>query len=133
MSKELEFLQKVNEDSVLKAAVKAAVDKAANKEEEIQAVTQIAQNAGFNVSADGLKAAVESRLQAGELSDDELENVAGGAALDQHMYEDAGRAIDGAVTDAANTVAGGITDAANTVAGGVTDAANTVASFFSGW
>lgn len=133
MSTAMEFFKKASEDSALKAAVKAAIEKAATKDEEVLAVAKIASEAGFNVSADELKAVVTKTLQqTGQLSDEELENVAGGT-MNQSMYEDAGRAVDGAVTDAANTVAGGVTDAANTVAGGVSDAANVVASFFSGW
>lgn len=55
MSKAAEFFKQATEDSTLKAALKAAVQKATNKDEEIKAVTQIAKNAGYDVSAVGKK------------------------------------------------------------------------------
>lgn len=131
MSQALEFLNKVNVDSALKASVKAAVEKAANKEEEVQAVTQIAKNAGFDVSADELKAVVESKLQAGELSDDELEKVAGGGAAG----DIAGAAGNVMVTTGAAgaAVVGAAGAAVDTTVNTTISVVNDVASFFSSW
>ena len=60
------FLEKVKGDTSLQERLKAAADN--------DAFTAIAKEAGFSISADDLKNAPS------ELSDDELENVAGGAA-----------------------------------------------------
>lgn len=131
MSQEVEFLLKVNQDSALKAAVKAAVEKAANKDEEVQAVTQIAKNAGFDVSADGLKAVVERKLQAGELSDDELEKVAGGGAAG-----DIAGAAGNLVSTTGNAGAAVINSAGaavDTTVNATVSVVNDVASFFSSW
>ena len=59
------FLEKVKGDTSLKEKLKAASD--------ADAVVAIAKEAGFSISADGLKNAQS------ELSDEELEGVAGGA------------------------------------------------------
>ncbi|MDB4677230.1 Nif11-like leader peptide family natural product precursor [Synechococcus sp. AH-551-B05] len=61
------FLEKVKEDTSLQEKLKAAAD--------ADAVTAIAKEAGFNVSADDLTKAQS------ELSDEELEGVAGGRGL----------------------------------------------------
>ena len=58
------FLEKVKADTSLQEKLKAAAD--------ADAVTAIAKEAGFNVSADDLTKAQS------ELSDEELEGVAGG-------------------------------------------------------
>ena len=58
------FLEKVQGDTSLQGKLKAAVD--------ADAVTAIAKEAGFNVSADDLTKAQS------ELSDQEIEGVAGG-------------------------------------------------------
>ena len=58
------FLEKVKGDTTLQEKLKAAVD--------ADAVTAIAKEAGFSISADDLKNAQS------ELSDEELEGVAGG-------------------------------------------------------
>ena len=60
------FLEKVQVDTSLQEKLKAAVD--------ADAVTAIAKEAGFSISADDLKKA-QSELS--ELSDEELEGVAG--------------------------------------------------------
>ena len=62
------FLEKVKGDSNLQEKLKAAVD--------ADAVTAIAKEAGFSISADDLKNAQS------ELSDEELEGVAGGHIRD---------------------------------------------------
>ena len=59
------FLEKVKGDTTLQEKLKAAVD--------ADAVTAIAKEAGFSISADDLKNAQS------EISDEELEGVAGGA------------------------------------------------------
>jgi predicted ribosomally synthesized peptide with nif11-like leader len=59
------FLEKVKGDTTLQEKLKAAADN--------DAVTAIAKEAGFSISADDLKNAQS------ELSDEELEGVAGGA------------------------------------------------------
>ncbi len=61
------FLEKVKADTSLQEQLKAAAD--------ADAVTAIAKEAGFSISADDLKMA-----QVTELSDEELEGVAGGGA-----------------------------------------------------
>ncbi len=61
------FLEKVQGDTSLQEKLKAAAD--------ADAVTAIAKEAGFNVSADDLTKAQS------ELSDEELEGVAGGFLL----------------------------------------------------
>ena len=58
------FLEKVKADTILQEKLKAAADN--------DAVTAIAKEAGFSISADDLKNAQS------ELSDEELEGVAGG-------------------------------------------------------
>ena len=58
------FLEKVKGDTSLQEKLKAAVD--------ADAVTAIAKEAGFSISADDLKNAQS------EISDEELEGVAGG-------------------------------------------------------
>ena len=58
------FLEKVKADTILQEKLKAAADN--------DAVTAIAKEAGFSISADDLKKAQS------ELSDEELEGVAGG-------------------------------------------------------
>ena len=60
------FLEKVKADTSLQEKLKAAVD--------ADAVTAIAKEAGFSISADDLKNAQS------ELSDEELEGVAGGGS-----------------------------------------------------
>ena len=69
------FLEKVKADTSLQEKLKAATDN--------DAVAAIAKDAGFMISIDDLKNA-----QVTELSDDELENVAGGAA---NTYPETGK------------------------------------------
>ena len=65
------FLEKVQVDTSLQEKLKAAVD--------ADAVTAIAKEAGFSISADDLK-----KAQVAELSDEELEGVAGGYCWETH-------------------------------------------------
>ena len=62
------FLEKVKADTSLQEKLKAAAD--------ADAVTAIAKEAGFSISADDLTTKAQSELS--ELSDEELEGVAGG-------------------------------------------------------
>lgn len=77
-----EFLQKVGEDQALQADLVKAMQAPNDRE----AVTQLGNEKGFEFTSDELWAEVQKRQQefearqtAGELSDDELEAVAGGA------------------------------------------------------
>ena len=76
-----EFLDKVVEDQALQADLAKAME----AENDRQAVTDLAKSKGYDFSAEELAAEVERRQQevvqrqeAGELSDEELEAVAGG-------------------------------------------------------
>ena len=64
------FLEKIKGDTSLQEKLKAAVD--------ADAVTAIAKEAGFSISADDLKNAQS------ELSDEELEGVAGGRVAERN-------------------------------------------------
>ena len=63
------FLSKVQDDTSLQERLKAAAD--------ADAVSAIAKEAGFSISADDLKKA-HIELEWAELSDEELEGVTGG-------------------------------------------------------
>ena len=67
------FLEKVQVDTSLQEKLKAAVD--------ADAVTAIAKEAGFSISADDWKNAQS------ELSDEELEGVAGGLNLNNSVLD----------------------------------------------
>ena len=67
------FLEKVKADTSLQEKLKAASD--------ADAVVAIAKEAGFSISADDLKKAQS------ELSDEELEGVAGGAGPCMHLWQ----------------------------------------------
>ena len=64
------FLEKVKGDTTLQEKLKAAAD--------VDAVVAIAKDAGFSVSADDLKKAQS------EISEEELEGVAGGCLDNSH-------------------------------------------------
>ncbi len=68
------FLEKVKADTSLQEKLKAAADN--------DGVAAIAKDAGFSISADDLKNAQS------EISEEELENVAGGAA---NTYPETGK------------------------------------------
>lgn len=141
MSQAVEFFKKVSEDSVLKSVVAGAVEKAGSKDDEVLAVAKIAKEAGFDVSADELKAFVVSALkQAGELADSELENVAGGVGdlvintgdinvtgIVLNVPSVVGEAV-GAITGAA-----GALDTVSDIAGGAGIPIPIVPSIVSGW
>ena len=67
------FLEKVKADPNLQEKLKAAAD--------VDAVVSIAEEVGFSISGDDLKNAQS------ELSDEELEGVAGGAHTDACVWE----------------------------------------------
>ena len=66
------FLEKVKADTSLQEKLKAATDN--------DAVTAIAKEAGFSISADDLQ-----KAQSTKLSDEELEDVAGGTCTMEGM------------------------------------------------
>ena len=79
-----EFLDKVAEDPALQTDLAKAME----AENDRQAVTDLAKSKGYDFSAEELAAEVErrqqevaQRQQAGELSDEELEAVAGGEVV----------------------------------------------------
>ena len=67
------FLEKVKADTSLQEKLKAAADATKPKAADANAVAAIAKEAGFSISADDLK-----KAQAIEISEEELEGVAGG-------------------------------------------------------
>ena len=67
------FLEKVQGDTSLQEKLKAAADATKPKAADANAVAAIAKEAGFSISADDLK-----KAQAIEISEEELEGVAGG-------------------------------------------------------
>lgn len=79
MDNVITFLDKLAEDKDLQAALMAATHTAATKEEKVTAITKVANEAGFAVTAEKLEKMVESiRVSSAKLTDDDLENVAGG-------------------------------------------------------
>ena len=75
------FFQKVSEDQALQTGLVTALE----ADNDREAVTQLANSSGFSFTADELWAEVqkrqsefETRQSSGELSDEELETVAGG-------------------------------------------------------
>ena len=66
------FLEKVKADTSLQEKLKAAADATKPKAADANAVAAIAKEAGFSISADDINKAQS------ELSDEELEGVAGG-------------------------------------------------------
>lgn len=124
MKKATEFFKLASEDSTLKATLKSAIQKATTKDGEVEAAVKVAKDAGFDISADAVKMLVVNvKRQAGELSEDDLENVAGGVMKEV-----------GAGTDAASDyLINAPIDGANSAIDTGTGAAEDVASFFSGW
>ncbi len=77
-----EFLTKVSEDPTLQEQIAKAME----SDNDRQAVTDLARSQGFEFTATELsqeienrEAAIKQQAEAGELSEDELESVAGGA------------------------------------------------------
>ncbi|KUO78715.1 MAG: hypothetical protein APF81_20180 [Desulfosporosinus sp. BRH_c37] len=118
MDQSIEFIKAMREDSELQVKVKQAMEGASDIDAEVAAVTDVAVKAGFNVSQESLKGTVlQAKKAAGELSDDDLANVAGGGTL-----------INGIIA-----VDKGLDDAIDAVNKGVDYAGNKFADFFSGW
>lgn len=79
-----DFLNKVGEDGALQAELAQAME----AENDRAAVTELAKSKGYDFTADELSAEIEQRQQevatrqeAGQLSDEELEAVAGGGII----------------------------------------------------
>ena len=73
------FFDKLPEDKDLQLAIMAAVQTAVTKEEKLAAITTIANEAGFAVSADELQKVAESiQASTAKLTDEDLEKVADG-------------------------------------------------------
>ena len=68
------FLATVKVDAIIQEKLKATDD--------VDAIVAIAKQTGFDITAEELKRATSSPM---ELSDDDLENVAGGCAQDSCM------------------------------------------------
>jgi predicted ribosomally synthesized peptide with nif11-like leader len=67
-----EFLEKLEGDTGLQEKVKAAVDE--------NALLKVVTDAGYDVKLEELKAFLDDTAKEGALSDDDLDNVAGGKA-----------------------------------------------------
>jgi len=92
MEKSALFINKLQEDEAFQSALVAATQTAVTKEENIAATTKFANEAGFEVSSDELQKFVETiQNESNLLSDDDLNNVAGGT------YSESGNAIGTAV------------------------------------
>ncbi len=82
MSAVQEFLTKVSEDQALQEQIAKAME----SDNDRQAVAELARSKGFDFTTEELAQEIQNReniarqqLEAGELSEDELESVAGGA------------------------------------------------------
>jgi predicted ribosomally synthesized peptide with nif11-like leader len=82
MSAVQEFLTKVSEDQALQEELAKAME----SENDRQAVTELAKSKGYEFTTEELSSAIEAaqaeiqaQMEGGELSEDELESVAGGA------------------------------------------------------
>ena len=72
-----QFLEKVTQDNQLQEELTKAME----AEDDRQAVTDLANNKGYQFTVEELMAEIEKRqkaLESGELSEEELESVAGG-------------------------------------------------------
>ena len=103
MEKSASFMNKLAEDKEMQAALMVASQTAVTKEEKIAATTKFANEAGFEVSADELQKFVESVQNTSDLlSDDDLDNVAGG-----NLGSNIGTVVGSVVGNAAGNFAGG--------------------------
>lgn len=83
MEKSALFINKLVEDKEFESALIAANQTAVTKEEKIAATTKFANEAGFEVSSDELQKFVETmQNESNLLSDEDLDNVAGGTHSD---------------------------------------------------
>jgi len=87
MSKFKEFYDKINSDAEIGAEFKKVLEEQKIapgtpfekfNEENLNALIPFAKKAGFDFTLDEVKAFLKSNTEGGELSDDELEAVAGG-------------------------------------------------------
>lgn len=146
------FINKLVEDRELQLALGVAAQAAVTKEEKIAVTTKFANEAGFEVSSDELQKFVENMQNTSNiLSDDDLDNVAGGysdtgalvgeasgAGLGAAGGTAAGGALGGPVGAAGGGAAGAVLGGAggkyvggeygDDIASGTTVAAKTVAS-----
>jgi predicted ribosomally synthesized peptide with nif11-like leader len=87
MSKEvaIQFLKTVDQSPELQRQLKP-LENQPETPEKAQKLVQVAEKAGYKISADDLKSAIRSHnehlMQVGELSEQDLEKVAGGLAAD---------------------------------------------------
>ena len=76
-----QFLEKVSQDNQLQEELAKAME----AEDDRQAVTELANNQGFQFTGEELMTEIEKRQKAaidsGELSEEELESVAGGFSI----------------------------------------------------
>jgi predicted ribosomally synthesized peptide with nif11-like leader len=87
------FMNKLAQDQQMQAALMVAAQSAVTKEEKISVTAKFAQEAGFDVSTHELQKFVESIQKAEvQLSDEELDNVAGG--LGYHAATDIVQLVD---------------------------------------
>ncbi|AFY58614.1 bacteriocin propeptide, TIGR03798 family [Rivularia sp. PCC 7116] len=93
-----QFLTKVAED----AQLQEELAKAMQSENDRQAVTELANNKGYDFTGDELMQEIEKRQQAaadaGELSEEELEAVAGGATPATTFFVAGGIAMTAGIT-----------------------------------
>jgi len=110
MKKSALFINKLNEDQEFASALVVATQTAVTKEENIAATTKFANEAGFEVSSDELQKYVESiQNPSNELSDDDLNNVAGGYSKDgEHIGTAAGLGAGAAAGAIGGGIAGGV-------------------------
>lgn len=74
MEKSKSLIKKLSEDKEFQSGLVVAAQTAVTKEEKIAATTKFANEAGYEISPDELQRFIASNL----LSDDDLNNVAGG-------------------------------------------------------
>jgi predicted ribosomally synthesized peptide with nif11-like leader len=144
-----EFVAKMARDEELSARVAKATASAASREEGVQAVVAIAKEQGFEIDGKELEQAIVGILQPQELSDKDLEQVAGGLnpfagdspagpwtpqniviiygwAVAREVIEDDGDGFWESVGDAVSSAADEIADKAK-------DAVDVLGKIFSGW
>ena len=79
------YVADMKENGGLAARIEARIDKSAPKEEQLSAFLAAAKDEGYEFTAEELREAVTAAdgKPAGELSDEELEAVAGGSANEE--------------------------------------------------
>jgi predicted ribosomally synthesized peptide with nif11-like leader len=155
------FMNILAQDQKMQEALVAATESAATKEEKVAATARFAQEAGFKVSTEELQKFVEvAQNSTGSLSDDDLDNVAGGiggvstadvttlvgkgvgemiganygaGSTGQEIGGIIGNAAAPIVNKAGDEIASATTTSANAVAHTATSVYYSVASVFHGW